>query len=86
MLRFKKGLLPWRDRRSPIGVNEYKAPKAKPANEGWWNSLFVCQWSFQRAGVEWPGGDAALLGVLGFVLLVSLGYVTALRRRKLALA
>jgi uncharacterized membrane protein len=49
-------------------------------------TTFGIFWGAEGAGVEWPGGDAALLGVLGFVLLVSLGYVTALRRRKLALA
>jgi uncharacterized membrane protein len=49
-------------------------------------TTFGIFWGAEGAGVEWPAGDAALLGVLGFVLLVSLGYVTALRRRKLALA
>jgi MYXO-CTERM domain-containing protein len=33
--------------------------------------------------VDWPGDDASLPGVLAFVLLVSLGFVTALRRRRL---
>jgi uncharacterized membrane protein len=47
-------------------------------------TTFGIFWGAEGAGVEWPGGDAALLGVLGFVLLVSLGYITALRRRKLA--
>lgn len=49
-------------------------------------TTFGIFWGAEGAGVDWPGGDAAILGVLGFVLLVSLGYVTALRRRKLALA
>jgi uncharacterized membrane protein len=47
-------------------------------------TTFGIFWGAEGAGVEWPAGDAALLGVLGFVLLVSLGYITALRRRKLA--
>jgi uncharacterized membrane protein len=49
-------------------------------------TTFGIFWGAEGAGVDWPGGDAALVGVLAFVLLVSLGYVTALRRRKLALA
>jgi uncharacterized membrane protein len=49
-------------------------------------TTFGIFWGAEGAGVDWPGGDAAILGVLGFVLLVSLGYVTALRRRRLALA
>jgi len=49
-------------------------------------TTFGTFWGAEGAGVDWPGGDASLLGVLAFVLLVSLGYVTALRRRKLAIA
>jgi uncharacterized membrane protein len=49
-------------------------------------TTFGIFWGAEGAGVEWPGGDASLLGVLGFVLLLSLGFVTALRRRKLAVA
>ncbi|HEU5277310.1 MAG TPA: hypothetical protein VFU26_00250 [Gaiellaceae bacterium] len=49
-------------------------------------TTFGIFWGAEGAGVEWPGGDASLVGVLAFVLLVSLGFVTALRRRKLALA
>ena len=49
-------------------------------------TTFGIFWGTEGAGVSWPGGDASLLGVLGFVLLISLGFVTALRRRKLALA
>jgi len=48
-------------------------------------TTFGIFWGAEGAGVEWPGGDAAILGVLAFVLLLSLSYVTALRRRKLAL-
>jgi uncharacterized membrane protein len=49
-------------------------------------TTFGIFWGAEGAGVDWPGGDASLFGVLGFVLLVSLGYVTALRRRKPAIA
>ena len=49
-------------------------------------TTFGIFWGAEGAGVEWPGGDAALLGVLAFVSLVSLGFVTTLRRRKLAFA
>ena len=40
----------------------------------------------EGAGVDWPGGDVSLPVVLAFVVLLSLGYVSALRRRRLALA
>jgi uncharacterized membrane protein len=49
-------------------------------------TTFGIFWGAEGAGVDWPGSDAALLGVLAFVLLISLGFVTALRRRKLAFA
>jgi uncharacterized membrane protein len=47
-------------------------------------TTFGIFWGAEGAGVDWPGGDASLPGVLAFVLLISLGFVTALRRRKLA--
>ena len=49
-------------------------------------TTFGIFWGAEGAGVDWPGGDASLPGVLAFVLLISLGFVTALRRRKVALA
>ncbi|TML28382.1 MAG: hypothetical protein E6G26_06520 [Actinobacteria bacterium] len=49
-------------------------------------TTFGTFWGAEGAGVDWPGDDAALPFVLAFVILVSLGYVTALRRRRLALA
>ena len=49
-------------------------------------TTFGTFWGAEGAGVDWPGDDASLPVVLGFVVLVSLGYVTALRRRRLALA
>jgi uncharacterized membrane protein len=49
-------------------------------------TTFGIFWGAEGAGVDWPGDDAALPFVLLFVILMSLGYVTALRRRKLVLA
>jgi uncharacterized membrane protein len=49
-------------------------------------TTFGIFWGAEGAGVDWPGGDASLPAVLGFVVLVSLGYVTALRRRRLVTA
>jgi len=37
-------------------------------------------WSAEGAGVSWPGADASLLGLIGFMVLVSLGLVEILRR------
>jgi uncharacterized membrane protein len=47
-------------------------------------TTFGTFWGAEGAGVDWPGDDASLPGVLAFVLLVSLGFVTALRRQRLA--
>jgi uncharacterized membrane protein len=47
-------------------------------------TTFGIFWGAEGAGVEWPGGDASLPGVLAFVLMLSLGFVTALRRQRLA--
>jgi len=44
-------------------------------------TTFGIFWSAEGAGVEWPGSDAAILGVLAFVLAVSIGLVALLRRR-----
>ena len=49
-------------------------------------TTFGIFWGAEGAGVEWPGGDAALPGVLGFVLIMSVGFVTALQRRRPATA
>ena len=49
-------------------------------------TTFGIFWGAEGAGVDWPGDDASLPGVLAFVVLISLGFVTALRRRKLAIA
>jgi uncharacterized membrane protein len=49
-------------------------------------TTFGIFWGAEGAGVDWPGGDASLPGVLGFVLLVSFGFATALRRQRPAVA
>ena len=46
-------------------------------------TTFGVFWSAEGAGAEWPGGDAAILGVLGFVVLMSLAFVRLLRRERL---
>jgi uncharacterized membrane protein len=38
-------------------------------------------WGAEGAGVDWPGGDAALLVIIPATLLYSLGLVAVLRRR-----
>jgi uncharacterized membrane protein len=48
-------------------------------------TTFGIFWSAEGAGAHWPGDDAALPVVLAFVLLLSFGSVTVLRRRRLAL-
>jgi uncharacterized membrane protein len=42
-------------------------------------SSFGIFWSAEGAGVSWPGADASLLGVIGFVILLSFGLVALLR-------
>jgi uncharacterized membrane protein len=44
-------------------------------------TTFGVFWAAEGAGVEWPGGDVALLGVLAYVAAVSLLLVAATRRR-----
>jgi uncharacterized membrane protein len=45
-------------------------------------TTFGIFWAAEGTGVDWPGGDASLPLVLVFVLLISLGFVSALRRRR----
>src|SRR3954453_23135252 len=49
-------------------------------------TTFGIFWSAEGAGADWPGGDAALLGVLAFVILISLASTAMLKRRRLAFA
>jgi uncharacterized membrane protein len=46
-------------------------------------TTFGIFWSVEGAGGDWPGSDAALLGVLAFVLLWSFLLVRLLRRERL---
>jgi uncharacterized membrane protein len=48
-------------------------------------SSFGIFWGGEGAGVEWPGGDLAILAIIGFVGLVALSLARALRKRRLAL-
>jgi uncharacterized membrane protein len=48
-------------------------------------SSFGIFWGGEGAGVEWPGGDVAILAIIGFVGLVSFSLTRTLRRRRLAL-
>jgi uncharacterized membrane protein len=47
-------------------------------------TTFGVFWAGEGAGADWPGGDAALLGVLAFVLAVALAAVAVLRRARRA--
>jgi uncharacterized membrane protein len=47
-------------------------------------TTFGIFWSSEGAGARWPGSDAALLAVLGFVILASAGLVALLRRQRAA--
>lgn len=49
-------------------------------------TTFGIFWSAEGAGADWPGGDAALLGILAFVVAISLASVVLLRRRRLTVA
>jgi uncharacterized membrane protein len=39
-------------------------------------------WSAEGAGIEWPGADFSILGILAFLTLVSLSFVATLRRMR----
>jgi uncharacterized membrane protein len=41
-------------------------------------TTFGTFWGAEGAGVSWPGGEVALLGVLAFTLALSLGLVRIL--------
>src|SRR5262249_23317883 len=42
-------------------------------------SAFGLFWSVEGLGVEWPSGDLAILGLLAYLTVISLGSVAALR-------
>lgn len=45
-------------------------------------TTFGIFWSVEGAGIEWPGADLAILGILGFLTLISLGFVAVLRHMR----
>jgi uncharacterized membrane protein len=45
-------------------------------------TTFGIFWSVEGAGGDWPGSDAAILGVLAFVIAVSLLFVRLLQRER----
>jgi uncharacterized membrane protein len=45
-------------------------------------TTFGCFWAAEGAGVDWPGDELSLLGVLAFFALVSFLLVRSLRRRR----
>jgi uncharacterized membrane protein len=49
-------------------------------------TTFGIFWSTEGAGAHWPGDDASLPVVLGFVVALSFASVATLRRRRLAFA
>jgi uncharacterized membrane protein len=49
-------------------------------------STFGVFWSGEGAGVDWPGGDLAIIGILAFLGLVSWLYVNRLRHQRLVAA
>jgi uncharacterized membrane protein len=49
-------------------------------------TTFGTFWSAEGVGVNWPGSDAAIIGVLAFVLVISFGFVAALRQQRTRLA
>jgi uncharacterized membrane protein len=45
-------------------------------------TTFGIFWGSEGVGVQWPGEDAAILGILAFLILWSLGLVAVLRRQR----
>jgi uncharacterized membrane protein len=46
-------------------------------------TTFGTFWSLEGLGVEWPGSDGAILGLLALYLLTAATYITIERRRVL---
>jgi uncharacterized membrane protein len=44
-------------------------------------SSFGSFWAVEGLGVSWPGGDTAILGLIGWYVLAAAGFVWLLRRR-----
>jgi uncharacterized membrane protein len=49
-------------------------------------TTFGMFWGAEGAGVKWPGSDASIVGILVYVLVLSLGLVAILRQRHERLA
>jgi uncharacterized membrane protein len=45
---------------------------------------FGCFWAAEGAGIDWPGDELSLLGVIAFLGVVSFALVRVLRRQRLA--
>lgn len=45
-------------------------------------TTFGTFWAGEGVGIQWPGTDAAILGILVFLALCSLGFVATLRRQR----
>jgi uncharacterized membrane protein len=43
---------------------------------------FGCFWAAEGAGVEWPGDELSLIGIVAFFVVVSLVFVRALHRQR----
>jgi uncharacterized membrane protein len=43
---------------------------------------FGCFWAAEGVGVDWPGDELSLLGVIAFFAVVSFAFVRSLRRRR----
>jgi uncharacterized membrane protein len=43
---------------------------------------FGCFWGAEGAGVHWPGDELSLLGVIGFLGVLSFALVRVLRRQR----
>jgi uncharacterized membrane protein len=49
-------------------------------------TTFGIFWATEGAGAHWPGEDASILGVLGFVILSSVVLVRLLRHERRSIA
>ncbi len=45
-------------------------------------TTFGTFWGAEGAGVDWPGGDVAILAILAFLTMVSVGLTSMLRQRR----
>jgi uncharacterized membrane protein len=47
-------------------------------------SGFGCFWAAEGVGIDWPGDELSLLGVIAYIAALSFGLVRVLRRQRLA--